>query len=136
MLRLAPMADHRNHGRIVIAPIVPAVRCSRFRLSTSSCTRWAPRFSDASFGVIPLVTATLDDRDCLDHRRPAGLGAAILLSEYARPRLRGPEADPGDLAGVPTVVYGLFALAFVQTIVLRDRRTCRPDHSACWPLVW
>ena len=52
---------------------------------------------------------------------PLGLGAAILLSEYARPRLRAVLKPILEiLAGVPTVVYGLFALAFVQNTVLRD----------------
>ena len=51
---------------------------------------------------------------------PLGLGAAILLS-VCRPRLRAVLKPILEiLAGVPTVVYGLFALAFVQTIVLRD----------------
>jgi phosphate transport system permease protein len=51
---------------------------------------------------------------------PFGLGAAIYLSEYARPRVRGvlkPALE--TLAGIPTVVYGYFALTFV-TPLLRD----------------
>lgn len=85
-------------------------------------TRWAPRFADASFGVLPLVTATLwTTVIALLVAVPFGLGAAILLAEYSKPRLRKVLKPILEiLAGVPTVVYGFFALQFVQTIVLRD----------------
>ena len=85
-------------------------------------TRWAPRFADASFGVIPLITATLwTTFIALLVAIPLGLGAAVFLSEYARPRVRKVLKPVLEiLAGVPTVVYGLFALQFVQTTVLRD----------------
>jgi phosphate transport system permease protein len=84
-------------------------------------TRWAPRFADASFGVIPLITATLwTTAIALVTAVPLGLGAAVFLSEYARPRLRKVLKPILEiLAGVPTVVYGLFALAFIQTVVLK-----------------
>lgn len=85
-------------------------------------TRWAPRFADASFGVIPLVTATAWTTVlALAVAIPLGLGAAIFLSEYAHPRLRKTLKPILEiLAGVPTVVYGYFALQFVQSTVLRD----------------
>jgi phosphate transport system permease protein len=85
-------------------------------------TRWAPRFADASFGVIPLITATLwTTMIALVTAIPLGLGAAVFLSEYARPRLRKVLKPILEiLAGVPTVVYGLFALEFVQTKVFRE----------------
>ena len=52
-------------------------------------TRWAPRFADASFGVVPLITATLwTTVIALLVAVPFGLGAAIFLAEYARPRTR------------------------------------------------
>lgn len=85
-------------------------------------TRWAPRFADASFGVIPLITATLwTTVIALLVAIPFGLGAAIMLSEYASPRARKTLKPLLEiLAGVPTVVYGFFALQFVQATVLRD----------------
>ena len=85
-------------------------------------TRWAPRFADASCGVIPLITATFwTTAIALITAVPLGLGSAVLLSEYAHPRLRRVLKPILEiLAGVPTVVYGLFALAFVQGTVLRD----------------
>lgn len=84
--------------------------------------RWAPRFADASFGVLPLVTATLwTTVIALAVAVPLGLGAAILLSEYASARLRKVLKPLLEiLAGVPTVVYGFFALQFVQATVLRE----------------
>lgn len=85
-------------------------------------TRWAPQFADASFGVIPLVTATLWTTGiALLVAIPLGLGAAIFLAEYAGPRLRKILKPVLELlAGVPTVVYGFFALTFVQGTVLRQ----------------
>lgn len=85
-------------------------------------TRWAPRFADASFGVLPLVTATAwTTAIALLVAVPLGLGAAIFLAEYARPRARKVLKPILEvLAGIPTVVYGFFALQFVQTTVLRE----------------
>jgi phosphate transport system permease protein len=82
---------------------------------------WAPLFEPASFGVVPLVVGTLSVTfwACLV-AMPFGLGAAIYLSEYARPRTRKflkPALEV--LAGIPTVVFGYFALTFV-TPLLRD----------------
>ena len=84
--------------------------------------RWAPRFADASFGVIPLVTATAwTTVIALSVAVPFGLGAAIYLSEYAHPRSRRVLKPILEvLAGIPTVVYGYFALIFVQTVVFRE----------------
>ena len=75
-------------------------------------TRWAPLFEPASFGVSPLIVGTLSVLfwACLVCM-PFGLGAAIYLSEYARPRVRAvlkPALE--TLAGIPTVVFGFFAL--------------------------
>jgi phosphate transport system permease protein len=84
-------------------------------------SRWSPLFSPPEFGVLPLVTATLVTTFwALVVAVPAGLGSAIYLSEYARPRTRRflkPLLEV--LAGVPTVVYGFFALTFV-TPLLQD----------------
>jgi phosphate transport system permease protein len=84
-------------------------------------TEWAPLFEPAQFGVIPLAIGTLSVTAwaCLV-AMPFGLGAAIYLSEYARPstrRLLKPALEV--LAGIPTVVFGYFALTLV-TPLLRD----------------
>src|SRR5215211_7934763 len=77
-------------------------------------TQWSPLFSPPSFGVLPLVTATLVTTFwALVVAVPAGLGSAIYLSEYAQPRTRNVLKPVLEvLAGVPTVVYGFFALTF------------------------
>ena len=51
---------------------------------------------------------------------PLGLGAAIYLSEYARPRVRKTIKPMLEiLAGVPTIVFGYFALTFFTPEILR-----------------
>lgn len=85
-------------------------------------TRWAPRFADASFGVVPLVTATAwTTAIALVVAVPLGLGAAVFLSEYAHRRARKILKPVLELlAGIPTVVYGYFAVQFIQATVLRE----------------
>ena len=79
-------------------------------------TDWSPNFEPASFGVWPIVTGTLMVTGiALLVAVPCGLGAAFYLSEYARPRVRKilkPFLE--ILAGIPTVVFGFFALYFVN----------------------
>jgi phosphate transport system permease protein len=82
-------------------------------------TDWAPLFEPASFGSLPLVAGTFLVTACACLVCvPFGLGAAIYLSEYARVRTRKilkPALEV--LAGVPTVVYGYFALTFVGPLL-------------------
>jgi phosphate transport system permease protein len=84
-------------------------------------TQWSPLFAPPEFGVLPLISATLVTTFwALLVAIPFGLGAAIYLSEYAAPRTRKflkPTLEV--LAGVPTVVYGVFALTFL-TPLLQD----------------
>jgi phosphate transport system permease protein len=84
-------------------------------------TDWSPLFSEPKFGVLPLVAGTLVVTFwALVVAIPFGLGAAVYLSEYARPRVRRVVKPVLEvLAGIPTVVYGFFALTFV-TPVLQD----------------
>ncbi|MCW2924188.1 MAG: pstC [Thermoleophilia bacterium] len=84
-------------------------------------TRWAPTFADASFGVLPLLSATLVVTGiALVIAVPVGLATAIYLSEYARPRVRRILKPTLELvAGVPTVVFGYFALTFLTPNVLQ-----------------
>jgi phosphate transport system permease protein len=84
-------------------------------------TTWAPLFADPEFGVLPLATATLLITGiALALAVPVGLLSAIYLSEYARPRVRNVLKPTLELlAGIPTVVYGFFALTFV-TPLLQD----------------
>jgi phosphate transport system permease protein len=83
-------------------------------------TEWSPLFNNPSFGVLPLVTGTLLITGiCLLVAIPLGLGAAIYLSEYASPRIRKVLKPILELlAGVPTIVFGYFALTYVTPNVL------------------
>jgi phosphate transport system permease protein len=84
-------------------------------------TRWTPLFASQHFGVLPLVNGTLAVAFvAMLVAIPVGLLTAIYLSEYAPDGLRSilkPVLEV--LAGIPTVVYGYFALLFV-TPVLRS----------------
>ena len=84
-------------------------------------TNWAPLFEPAHFGVLPLIVGTLSVTIwALLVAVPCGLGTAIYLSEYASPRARGVLKPALEiLAGIPTVVYGYFALLAV-TPLLRE----------------
>jgi phosphate ABC transporter permease protein PstC len=80
---------------------------------------WTPLFLNPQFGVLPLVAGTLlVTVIALVVAVPAGLVSALYLSEYAPSRVRR-VAKPAleMLAGVPTVVYGYFALLFVTPLL-------------------
>lgn len=82
-------------------------------------TEWTPLFSDKHFGVLPLVSGTvLTSLIAMLVALPAGLLTAIYLSEYASSGLRRVVRPVLEiLAGVPTVVYGYFALQFVTPLL-------------------
>jgi phosphate transport system permease protein len=84
-------------------------------------TDWAPLFEPARFGVLPLVAGTLLVTGIASLvAMPLGLCSAIYLSEYASARTRGVLKPALELlAGIPTIVFGYFALTFV-TPLLRD----------------
>ena len=108
---------------IVVALLLPAVEFFREvpLRDFLTGTTWAPLFEPASFGVVPLVVGTISVTlwACLV-AMPFGLGAAIYLSEYATPRARRVLKPTLEvLAGIPTIVFGYFALTFV-TPLLRD----------------
>ena len=84
-------------------------------------TVWTPLFANPQFGVLPLLTGTLViTAIALTVAIPLGLGSAIYLSEYASPRIRRVLKPTLEvLAGIPTVVFGFFALEFVTQVVLK-----------------
>jgi phosphate transport system permease protein len=85
-------------------------------------TTWSPNFrGNSDLGILPLLWGTLYiSFIALLLAVPVGLFSAIYLSEYAGPKVRG-VAKPliEVLAGIPTIVYGLFALITVGPL-LRD----------------
>ena len=86
-------------------------------------TKWSPTFAgeQASFGVLPLLWGTLYmSLIALLVAIPLGLLAAIYLSEYAPPRVRKVIKPVLELlAGVPTIVFGYFALTFFTPSILQ-----------------
>jgi phosphate transport system permease protein len=82
-------------------------------------TEWTPLFANRRFGVLPLVAGTvLVSTIAMAVALPMGLLSAIYLSEYAPTRLRRVVKPILEvLAGVPTVVYGYFALMFVTPLL-------------------
>ena len=82
-------------------------------------TTWQPAIGN--FGIWPLVTATfMVSTIAMLVALPLGLAAAIFLSEYASARTRGIVKPILEiLAGIPTVVYGYFALTFLTPLLRR-----------------
>jgi len=80
-------------------------------------TVWQPQAG--KFGILPLVSATLmTSTFAMLIAVPLGLASAIYLSEYATPRFRNTIKPILEiLAGIPTVVYGYFALTFMTPLL-------------------
>ncbi len=84
-------------------------------------TVWTPTFDNPQYGIAPLLTGTfMSTLVALAVAVPLGLLVAVYLSEFASSRVRETIKPTLELlAGVPTVVYGYFALLFV-TPLLQD----------------
>lgn len=82
-------------------------------------TQWTPLFENARYGIAPLVAGTLTTSlVALLVAVPLGTITAIYLSEFARPRVREVVKPILELiSGVPTVVFGYFALLFVTPML-------------------
>jgi len=82
-------------------------------------TQWTPLFDDAHFGIVVLLSGTLVSSGvALAVAIPLGTVIAIYLSEFAGPRLRETVKPMLELlSGVPTIVYGYFALLFVTPLL-------------------
>jgi len=123
LLALCALVSIATTTGIVVALLEPAIEFFRevSIVDYLTGTEWSPLFEPPSFGVQPLIVGTLSVTFwAILVAVPFGLGAAIYLSEYARPRTRRilkPALEV--LAGIPTVVFGYFALTFF-TPLLRD----------------
>lgn len=86
-----------------------------------TATEWTPLFAEKHYGVLPLLSGTLiisGIAACIG--LPLGLAGALYLSEYASPATRGRVKPVLEiLAGIPTIVYGFFALIFITPYILR-----------------
>ncbi len=82
-------------------------------------TQWTPLFDDKHFGILPLISGTvLTAGIAIVVALPIGLVTALYLSEYAGDLLRAVVKPVLEvLAGIPTVVYGYFALLFVTPLL-------------------
>lgn len=84
-------------------------------------TTWTPTFDNPQYGIAPLLTGTfMSTMVALVVAVPLGLLVAIYLSEFASPHARELIKPTLELlAGVPTVVYGYFALLFATPLLQR-----------------
>ncbi|AXR77615.1 Phosphate transport system permease protein PstC [Natrarchaeobaculum sulfurireducens] len=84
-------------------------------------TDWSPVIQPRSFGVLPLIWGTLIITvGSALIAIPVGTATAIYLSEYADPEVRKVIKPTLEiLAGIPTIVYGFFALSFITPIIQR-----------------
>ncbi|WP_225769574.1 phosphate ABC transporter permease subunit PstC [Inquilinus sp. Marseille-Q2685] len=82
-------------------------------------TMWTPLFAEPRFGILPLLVGTLlSTTVAVVVAFPLGLAIAIYLSEYAPPAVRESVKPVLEvLAGIPTVIYGYFALLFVTPLL-------------------
>jgi phosphate transport system permease protein len=83
--------------------------------------RWTPTLAPRAYGVLPLVTATVVTTViAVLIAIPLGVGSAVYLAEYASYRSRRVFKPVLEvLAGIPTVVYGFFALNAINPILRR-----------------
>jgi phosphate transport system permease protein len=121
LLALCALVSVATTVGIVVALFIPAIEFFRevSLWDYLTGTEWTALFSEPSFGVLPLVAGTLlVTLVAVLVCAPFGLGAAIYLSEYAHNRARNilkPTLEV--LAGIPTVVFGYFALTFVGPLL-------------------
>jgi phosphate transport system permease protein len=89
-------------------------------------TRWTPLFEEKHYGIMPLLSGTLVVAGvALLFAVPLGIVIAIYLSEFAPHKVREVVKPFLELLeGVPTVVYGYFALMFVTPLL---QNTILPD---------
>lgn len=123
VLRAAALVSVLTTVGIVVSLAVPAIAFFRkvAVMDFLTGTNWSPNFTPQSFGVLPIVTGTLVVTAIgLLIAVPLGLGAAMYLSEYASGKTRARLKPVIELlAGIPSVVYGFFALTFVTPVLLQ-----------------
>lgn len=85
-------------------------------------TEWTALFANGSYGVLPLLSATvMIALLSMVVAIPIGLLSAIYLSEYAPPKVRAVLKPIMELlAGIPTIVFGYFALTFITPSILKN----------------
>ncbi len=121
MLMLAALSAVFTTTAIVVILITESVgffeHVSLFDFLTD--TQWTPLFEDAHYGILPLISGTLTTSFvALALAVPVGTIGAIYLSEFASHKTRETVKPILELlVGVPTVVFGYFALLFVTPML-------------------
>lgn len=102
---------------VLVSESLPFFREIPLRLFLTD-TQWTPVFTDAHYGILPLLTATFWAAGiAMAVATPLGLVLSIYLSEFARPGVREALKPILELlAAVPTVVFGYFALLFLTPL--------------------
>ncbi|HEX6073771.1 MAG TPA: phosphate ABC transporter permease subunit PstC [Micromonosporaceae bacterium] len=121
LLVLAAAVSIATTGSIVVALTGPTVEFFQ-RVGVTEFltgTEWSPLFRDPEYGILPLLVATLTVTGvAIGIAVPLGIGSAMYLSEYTRAGTRKALKPILEvLAGVPTVVYGAFALFALGPLV-------------------
>ncbi len=95
-------------------------------------TEWRPLFANKSFGVLPLLSATvLIAGMAMAVAFPLGILTAIYLSEYAPEALRATVKPALEvLAGFPTVVLAFFAIYFINPVILEHLFNAETSFNA------
>src|SRR5687768_3712134 len=102
---------------VLVSESLPFFREIPLRLFLTD-TEWTPVFTNARYGILPLLTATFWAAGiAMAVATPLGLALSIYLSEFARPSVREALKPILEmLAAVPTVVFGYFALLFLTPL--------------------
>ncbi|MBA3489387.1 MAG: phosphate ABC transporter permease subunit PstC [Longispora sp.] len=121
ILKLAAVVSIATTVGIIVSLLIPTVEFFT-QVSPGSFftdTEWTPLFAEKHYGILPLLMATLwVTAIAISIAVPIGIGSAIYLAEYARPRVRSVLKPVLEiLAGIPTVVYGFFALVALNPIL-------------------
>ena len=101
-------------------------------------TDWSPLFEPPGYGILPLVSGTLTTSAvALSVAIPFGLITAVYLSEFASARLREIAKPILELlAGIPTVIYGYFALLGVIPLLQMLYNPLGPTLSSWLPAIF
>ncbi|MCW2613579.1 MAG: phosphate transporter, inner rane subunit PstC [Frankiales bacterium] len=117
----------------LVVQAVPALRDNTASFLTD--TVWDPNAASPAFGIVALAFGTvLSSLLALAMALPVALGVALFISHYAPRRLAGPLGYVVDLlAAVPSVVYGLWGIFFLNDKVI-DTSAFLAEHVGWFPL--
>ena len=120
-------------GVFLVIKAIPALQANQANFLTE--TQWSPNSSPPRFGIAALAFGTLlSSLLALVMALPIALGVALFISHYAPRRFAGPLGFVVDLlAAVPSVVYGLWGISFLNAYVV-DISSFLNDTAGWFPL--